>query len=183
MGTKDRRHQEIIHQDSLMWSRAQTLIAIQAGTLAGIYVINDGQWLLKVLLAFLGIVLTSFLIILRELDRSMREDARTAYDEPCAITDEPPGGFLTGRFIFWTSALLLMGADVLLVYVLVGAKHNFDSPFWKGAGIGFIVGLLAGASIWYFRTLRRRGDPGTGNTAAPTQKDTLNGTDKNGEGD
>ena len=126
---------EIIHQDQLMWSRTQWLVAIQAGAFAAMYSVRS-ECMLVWGVFVLALLLTVFLLFLVELDRRIRDEK----------ADKPPGqgagvvgpktrngqmsltrdgknrhylAPLFGREIFWYSVIALILADIgLLVYLL-----------------------------------------------------------------
>lgn len=68
------KHAYSMHQDSLLWSRIQVLIAIQTGTLTGTFYFGQQDDILyAAMLSGLGLVLTVLLWILAERDQLHRE--------------------------------------------------------------------------------------------------------------
>lgn len=66
------KHDFSMHQDNLFWSRTQTLIAVQGGTLAGAFAVKDYDALWLPLLVF-GAVLTGLLLATAERDQNDRD--------------------------------------------------------------------------------------------------------------
>src|SRR4051812_6947798 len=80
------KHAYGVHQDSLLWSRVQTLIAIQGATIGGTY--YSRQYLYgPMLVAWLGVVLTGLLWIIAERDQIHREQSRKESGVPATDID------------------------------------------------------------------------------------------------
>ena len=85
---KSAKHDYSIHQDNLFWSRVQTLMAIQTGTLAGSYYLAyEKQDNLEVAwcLTALGVILTALLWIIAERDQLHRHKSLLASEVPETI--------------------------------------------------------------------------------------------------
>lgn len=107
-----------MHQDNLMWSRAQTLIAVQTAVLAGGYGITEAAIGASVLV--LGILLTVAIWLLFERDRAHRESAFERV-RPHLQPDESKFRWfekVKGCFVMRTIFILTLVADfALLCYV------------------------------------------------------------------
>ena len=116
------------HQDSLLWSRVQLLVAVQGAVLAGSYALRGG--FLPPLMLVTGAVLTGLIIALVEKDRLDRDGNRPLIDAlamrllPADLREshgfrfsaEPPKWFpfLRGRYILRTVLWGFLAADLLL---------------------------------------------------------------------
>jgi amino acid permease len=112
------KHTYSIHQDGLLWSRVQVLIAIQSATIAGTYyLVQKGQTLYACLLTALGLVLTVLLWIIAERDQLHREQSLALSGvEPTELAVGFPFA-PKGAIIIRIVILLLMYADVVVVLV------------------------------------------------------------------
>ena len=103
-----------IHQDNLVWSRSQTLIAIQGGALAGAFSLRSHlelawPWLI------LGAVLTLLLWGIAERDQNQRD---AAFKET-GLEVTPGSGNGVGRWLIRVVFLLLLAADIYLFCWLI----------------------------------------------------------------
>lgn len=106
-----------IHQDNLVWSRTQTLIAIQGGVLAGAYAVQCSL-LLAVPLLLLGIALTVILWIIVERDQDHRDRAFHL----SGLRPTRPPAWITGRHLIRVALSLMLFADEYLLIWLVSKE-------------------------------------------------------------
>lgn len=172
------KHDYSIHQDRLLWSRIQILIAIQSVTVAGTYYLlltdpkrPDYAVAYPWLLTGLGILLTFALWILAERDQLHRDRSLAASGVLATdLTDVgfpfiPSGGTII-RFVI----LLLVFADIVVAIVPVA------SQFWIAVTL-IVTGLvlsatLAGVTGAAGREKRRVMVPAKETNKKPNQKNT-----------
>jgi hypothetical protein len=129
-----------IHQDALFWGRVQVLLGIQAGVLAGAFVVRDSLWLALPLL-LVGALLTGLLLLLASQDRQDRlanqrlldtlgrrllsdrliAEAQLCPSLPIRFSAERHGitAMLSGSVILFLSLLLLVLVDLGFAVLLV----------------------------------------------------------------
>lgn len=106
-----------LHQDHLMWSRIQTVIAVQAGSLGGAYTIRQDSPYIAVLLMVLGVILTVLLYFLLKRDEQIRDVIEKFMGSPFPLIPEPSWpALLRGRSIIRIVFTLLLFVDVGFAY-------------------------------------------------------------------
>ncbi len=110
-----------IHQDNLVWSRSQTLIAIQGGTLAGAYGLRATPELSLPLLG-LGLALTVLLWIVVERDQNHRDAAF----RQSGLEETPGTGKGVGRWLIRIALGLLLASDIYVFCWLVWKPQISD---------------------------------------------------------
>jgi hypothetical protein len=111
-----------LHQDMLLWSRVQTLIAIQGGTLAGIYSLNTGaspNAYVSVLLAGLGLIMTVLLLFIAERDQIARNEAFELTGYSPTLVDPVRYLGIRGKGLVRLVFVILMTADIALLLLML----------------------------------------------------------------
>jgi hypothetical protein len=124
-----------IHQNQLMWSRVQILIAIQAGVLGGAYTLRKLVVIDVVMLVF-GALLTVFLLFMMRRDEQIRDAnigllesmARSFSGTPFQLRPPPSGparfrASVISRFAFY----LFIVVDIVVALLLVFRPDVFGS--------------------------------------------------------
>ena len=106
-----------IHQDSLMWSRLQTIGVVQVGALSAAYALQCEKWL-SLSIILLGIMLTLLVFFLLKRD----ELVRTANEKLlCGLNFTRPRRWyapLKGREVAWIIVGVLLLSDAAFAYVV-----------------------------------------------------------------
>jgi hypothetical protein len=131
-----------LHQDRLLWSRVQLLIAVQGAVLAGSYALR-ASWLAPAILGF-GAALTLLLISLVEKDQLDRDVNQKLLDElgsRCLPEDlRNPGIRFTAKIP--KGSLILRGRHVLrlvlwgffVLDLVLGVLHATHAELFPAAG-------------------------------------------------
>ena len=108
-------HDFSLHQDTLLWSRVQTLIAIQSGTLAGTYFLQSSNRPMAIVLMCLGIALTLLLFFIMLHDQIARDQASDDSGVPWTKWARRWYAPLSGGESMCLVYLLLVAADISLL--------------------------------------------------------------------
>lgn len=112
------------HQNELLWSRVQTLSAIQAAVIAGSFAVPKEPSVYYVGVLLLGIILT-FLVLpviwrdikVRECNRGIIEKLGKEFDKDFVLNPEPPQYFpVRGDHIILVAVVLLLLVDFALLF-------------------------------------------------------------------
>lgn len=110
---KKAKHDFAMHQDKLLWSRMQLLVAVQGGALVGVYSLPTKDFLIAVGLAVLGFLLTCLILLTMIRDDSLGSRAFEESGVPASVTGLP--WWFKGRYFAYAAIGLLLLADVLLL--------------------------------------------------------------------
>ena len=108
----------VLHQDNLMWSRIQTMQAVQLAGLGGCYALRDTVWL-AISILFLGAMLTVLVFCILKRDQLIRDKLLPAskLDWRVPLTWYAP---ITGTQVTWMILIVLLLADMVLGFSVVG---------------------------------------------------------------
>jgi hypothetical protein len=144
---KAAKHAYSVHQDQLVWSRVQTLIAVQTGTLAGTYYLGrePADFTAASLLTALGLFLTALLWVVVERDQLHREKSRIESDVPETKIDPRFPLCLTGGRIIRLVVLVLAYSDIL---VLLLVRNEQSVPWVSVFGLCLVLLIWCLANYW-----------------------------------
>jgi hypothetical protein len=126
-----------LHQDRLLWSRTQLLIAIQGAVLAAGFSLRS-KWFAPAIM-LLGALLTFLIMVLVIKDQADRDvnlpllkklneesvPERLKNLGPVKLTSEPPFNLMRGRYIIKIVLIIFILIDILLAVLFIWARKLF----------------------------------------------------------
>ncbi|MBI1811645.1 MAG: hypothetical protein HY035_11565 [Nitrospirae bacterium] len=103
-----------LHQDRLMWSRVQTIVAVQGAVLGATYSLRKYDYFVWCGILALGVMLTVLIFFVMKRDQQVRDEIAEQIGNSFPLIPPPKWPALRGRFAIFLIVVILVGTDIAL---------------------------------------------------------------------